>query len=108
MHPCLRSAAAVGALALAATLPAFASEMCPLVTPPVALLAVHTDSACNAWIETTYYNNASHTTVVGHCTITCQQWDLGNVLPTFDEGGKCTGVPSNFGVDMLHLCPCPP
>jgi hypothetical protein len=103
-----RSAAVLAALALLAALPAFAGELCPVSTPLPALVSVHPDSACPAWIETSYYTDSTHTTLTGHCTITCQQWQLENVIPTFDGGGKCTGTSSNFGVDQLHLCTCPP
>ncbi|HVR11946.1 MAG TPA: hypothetical protein VMW75_28145 [Thermoanaerobaculia bacterium] len=108
MHRSFRGAAILAALALLAALPAFAGELCPVSTPLPALLSVHSDGACSAWIETNYYNNINHTTLIGQCTITCRQWDMGNVDPTFGGGGKCSGSPSDFGVDEFFLCPCPP
>jgi hypothetical protein len=108
MHRPFRSAAVLAALALLAALPAFAGEPRSVSSQPPTLLSVYHDSACQSWIETSYYTSSAHTTLVGHCTITCQQWQLENVIPTFEGGGTCTGTSSSFGVDQLHLCPCPP
>jgi hypothetical protein len=107
MHRSFRSAAI---LALLAALPALAGELRSVSTPPPALLSVHPDkSACWAGLETDYYTDATHTTLTGRCTVTCQQWDLGNDIPAFGGGGKCTGTPSSFVAGgPLRLCPCPP
>ena len=108
MHRPSRSVGTLAALALLAALPTFAEEQRSAAPQPPALLGVHHDSACPAWIETSYYSSSAHTTLVGHCTITCLQWQLENAIPTFDGGGTCTGTSSSFGVDQLHLCQCPP
>jgi hypothetical protein len=67
-------------------------------------LPARSRSACPAGLETDYYTDASHTTKVGMCVITCQQWDLDPGAP-----GKCTGTITSFpGGGPLRLCPCPP
>jgi hypothetical protein len=70
----------------------------------LASMPAHSRGTCSAALETDYYTNASHTTKVGMCVITCAQWDL-------DPGatGKCTGTITSFpGGGPLRQCPCPP
>lgn len=58
---------------------------------------------CSEWIGTDYFSDASHTTRVGVCTITCSQFDA--ELPTFTDGGTCTGVSSSFTLRRYYACP---
>lgn len=106
------------ALTLLAAPPAFSGELCKApppaslhdgLTPSLFLSARFTpNSACSAWVETSYYTTASHGTLVGRCTITCHQFDTGDAQPTFTGGGTCTGHSSSFPVDFFTSCPCPP
>jgi hypothetical protein len=101
---------------LAAAPPSFAGEVCKapsvasLLAPPPATVsaAIHPDSACTAWVETSYFSNASETTQVGRCTITCHQFDTGDAEPTFSYGGTCTGSSSAYYSQYFTACPCPP
>ena len=85
------------------------ASICPMaavasVAPAPLFLSGSPQSACPAALETDYYTDATHSTKVGMCVITCQQWDL-------DPGaqGKCTGTITSFpGGGPLRLCPCPP
>ncbi len=63
---------------------------------------------CNAWVVTNYYSDATHTTKVGQCSITCRQYDQGSAYPLFNSGGACTGVSSAFTADLTTVCPCIP
>jgi len=61
-------------------------------------------SACPADLETDYYSDATYTTKVGMCVMTCQQWDL----DAYDMG-TCTGtITSYLKGGPLRMCPCPP
>jgi hypothetical protein len=63
------------------------------------------NSVCTASLETDYYSDASHSTKVGMCVITCHQWDLGNYDP---RPNQCTGTITSFpGGGPLRFCPCP-
>jgi hypothetical protein len=67
-------------------------------------LPARSRGTCPAPLETDYYSDASHTTKVGVCTITCAQWDL-------DPGAtpKCTGTITPYSATgPLRQCPCPP
>jgi hypothetical protein len=63
---------------------------------------------CNAWVVTNYYSDASDTTQVGQCSITCAQYDQGNVFPVFGDGAKCEGTSSAYTVRHTSPCPCQP
>src|SRR4029077_13152637 len=63
---------------------------------------------CNAWVVTNYWSDASHTTKVGQCSITCFQYDQVSAYPTFIGGGTCTGVSSAYTNQLTTLCRCVP
>jgi hypothetical protein len=60
---------------------------------------------CYIWQGTRYFSDASLTTQIGLCTITCNQAMYGTVEPTFSGGGTCTGSPSDFTVRTSYGCP---
>lgn len=100
-------------LALSVISPSLAGELCK--APEASALLAETATAptwlaagalCNAWIITNYYSNASHTTLVGQCQITCAQYDMELVFPTFNGGGTCHGTSSAFTSDLYGHCPC--
>jgi hypothetical protein len=104
------------ALALSVVSPGLAGELCK--APEQSSLLAGTAAAptwlaaprmiCNAWLVTNYYSDASHTTKVGQCHITCTQYDQVSAYPTFDGGGTCQGTSSAFPVDLTSPCPCVP
>lgn len=62
-------------------------------------------SACPAALEEDYYSDASYTTKVGMCAITCQTWDLYVWGPPM----TCTGTVTSYSKGgPLRMCPCPP
>lgn len=63
---------------------------------------------CNAWVVTNYWSDASHTTKVGQCSITCTQYTQVTAYPTFTGGGTCTGVSSPYTNQLTTLCRCVP
>jgi hypothetical protein len=64
---------------------------------------------CNAWVVTNYWSDASHTTKVGQCSITCAQYDQGDDLPLPNSGATCTGVTSSTYTNQLTSpCRCVP
>jgi hypothetical protein len=118
MNRCVIAALSLLVLALMAVPAAFAGELCQ-APPQASLLDGYTlasflsstilpASACSAWVATSYYSTAAHTTLVGRCTITCHQFDTGDAEPNFTEGGTCTGASSSFPVQFFTSCPCPP
>lgn len=60
-------------------------------------------STCTVWTGTNYYSDATLTTRVGVCTITCAQFDIKE--PTFTGGGTCIGVSSAYTVRLYYGCP---
>jgi hypothetical protein len=54
-------------------------------------------------LGTVYYADASFTTIVGTCTISCQQFAVGDD-PFFGDGGTCTGTSSSFQVGLIGTC----
>jgi hypothetical protein len=60
-------------------------------------------STCTVWQGTNYYSDATLTTRVGQCTITCAQFDIKE--PTFTGGGTCWGVSSSYTVRTYYGCP---
>ena len=85
-----------------------ASEVALLAAPAPWFLAVTNTTNCSADTETNYYTDATKTTLVGHCTITCRQFVLGSADPTFGGGGTGTGMSSGFAYATFHTCTCPP
>jgi hypothetical protein len=59
--------------------------------------------SCTVWIGTDYFTDAAHTTRIGVCTITCQQFDI--VDPTFTGGGTCSGTSSSYTLRRYYACP---
>lgn len=52
-------------------------------------------ACCGHSMITTYYNNAAHQTVVGHCTLSC------------DDTTICSGMQTAFfTTKQLACCPC--
>lgn len=92
-------------LVLLAVSPALAGEVCkapearPLADPPL---------WCNAWVVTNYYTDATLTTQVGQCSITCAQYDQTLDEPVFGGGGVCTGTSSAYTKELTTLCRCRP
>jgi hypothetical protein len=103
----LRSTAVLVALVLLAALPAYSGEMCPAPTASHTTAYLSQRPGCSAWTITDYFSDASHTTLVGRCTITCQQW-ANDLEPLPGDGATCSGATSNFSVDGYIFCPCPP
>ena len=102
-------------LALSMVSPGLAGELCKMPEESTLLAATATAptwravlSSCNAWVTTDYYSNASHTTIVGQCHITCAQYDQEIVFPTFGGGGTCQGTNTAFSSRLTSPCPCPP
>jgi hypothetical protein len=107
-------------LALLAVSPALAGGTCTASQPPALLAATVAAPAwlaaanatprmtCNAWVVTNYYSDASDTTQVGQCSITCAQYDQGNIEPIFGDGAKCEGTSSAYTVRHTSPCPCQP
>jgi hypothetical protein len=64
---------------------------------------------CNAWVVTNYWSDAAHTTKLGQCSITCNQYTQGTAYPTPAGGGACTGVTSSSYTNQLTtICRCVP
>jgi hypothetical protein len=64
---------------------------------------------CNAWVVTNYWSDAAHTTKVGQCSITCNQYTQVTAYPTPVGGGTCTGVTSSpYTNQLTTLCRCVP
>jgi hypothetical protein len=82
-------------LAESATAPIWLANPAPLLT-------------CNAWVVTNYWSDASHTTKVGQCSITCNQYTQVTATPTFTGGGTCTGVSSPYTNQLTSPCRCVP
>lgn len=60
---------------------------------------------CFIWQGTRYFSDATLTTQIGLCTITCNQAMHGTEEPTFSGGGTCTGSPSDFTTRLSYGCP---
>ncbi len=102
-------------LALSVVSPGLAGEVCKATEGSTLLAGTATAPTwlaarmlCNAWVVTNYYSDASHTTQVGQCHISCMQYDQGTAEPTFNSGGTCQGVSSAFTHDLTSPCPCIP
>ncbi len=114
----LASLAGLAVLALLVVSPGLAGELCK--APAQSVLVAGTSAApawlggitqkctVNAWTTTNYYSDATHTTKVGQCHITCFQYDQVSAYPTFTGGGTCQGVSSAYTVDLTSPCPCIP
>ena len=64
---------------------------------------------CNAWVVTNYWSDAAHTTKIGQCSITCNQYTQVTAYPTPVGGGTCTGVTSSpYTNQLTTLCRCVP
>ena len=99
--------------------PALAGEICSAPQPALLAGTAPTPAwlaganatpkmTCNAWVVTNYYSDAHDTTQVGQCSITCAQYDQGDVLPLFGDGAKCEGTSSAYTVRHTSPCPCQP
>lgn len=88
--------------------PAESSLLAGTATAPTWLGGTTQKCTVNAWVVTNYYSDASHTTQVGQCHITCFQYDQVSAYPTFNGGGTCQGVSSAYTVDLTSPCPCIP
>jgi hypothetical protein len=92
-------------LALPAISPALAGEVCKA---PKARLLADPPLWCNAWVVTNYYSDATLSTQVGQCSITCAQYDQTLDEPVFGGGGTCTGTSSAYTKDLTTICRCQP
>jgi hypothetical protein len=97
-------------LALLAVSPALAGEMCkaPQQTRAFKALSADPPFTCNAWVVTNYYSDATLTTQVGQCSITCAQYDGTLDEPVFGGGGTCTGTSSAYKKELTTICRCQP
>ncbi len=106
---CFALLACSSVLALLAVLPAMAGEVCK--APEARVLNARSADPplwCNAWVVTNYYSDATLTTQVGQCSITCAQYDGTLDEPVFGGGGTCTGTSSAYTKELTTICRCQP
>jgi hypothetical protein len=89
----------------------FAPLACSAVLALLAVLPARSADPplwCNAWVVTNYYSDATQTTQVGQCSITCAQYDQTLDEPVFGGGGTCTGTSSAYTKELTTICRCQP
>jgi hypothetical protein len=114
MRMCRRIGFSLGALVIVAGMamptPAKGVNICPATVDAqevaIPAPAFMTSGMCDAWYRTVYFSDKNHTTLVGNCNITCQQYYIGSAEPIFGGGGTCTGMSSAFTQRETTSCPC--